>query len=174
MYHFCHGRKAFTSWSYAISPHGNNIRNLTVGVVTIFTLTMLKRSWVYFMRTHRRHLFWSQANCNSSEQLFYLWELWIMEMLVFSPLHWLIERLEPTFQPNSELQHGPLKLSDTILTFLFLNWKLYILKFPTIHLICNSHIENLEKLHMDKEENMNHDIILIYILKLPVLILLIA
>lgn len=44
-----------------------------------------------------------------------------MKMLMFSPLHWLIERLEPTFQPHSELQHGPLKLPDTILTFLFLN-----------------------------------------------------
>ena len=44
-----------------------------------------------------------------------------MEMLVFFPLHWLIERLEPTFQPNSELQHGRLKLPDTILPSLFLN-----------------------------------------------------
>ena len=101
-------------------------------------------------------------------------ELWIMKTLVFSPSHWLIERLEPTFQPNSELQHGPLKLPDTILPFLFLNWKLYILNFLTIHVICNFYIDDLEKLHMDKEENMNHDIILIYILKLPVLIPLIA
>ena len=69
-----------------------------------------------------------------------------MVMFMFSPLHWLSERLEPTFQPNSELLHGPLKLYDTILSFLFLNLKNLYIKFS--YYKCHTYIvRKFRKIH---------------------------
>lgn len=54
-----------------------------------------------------------------------------------SPLHCLSERLEPTFQSNSEPLHGAYELCEPILTSLFFNLKIYIL---TVFIINVMHI----------------------------------
>lgn len=76
---------------------------------------------------------------------------WIMVTLMCSPLHWLSERPEPTFQLNSELLHGPLKLYDTISSFFFLNLKNLHIKFS--YYKCNTWWENLEKYTQRKYES---------------------